>query len=215
LETNLETFYIPIEKSTRVFTYGKLESSKEIWILLHGYGQLGSKFLNSFLSSDFKRADIFLVVPEGAHRFYWGGFSGPPVASWMTSEMRNFDILENTNYLNTVYDKFYKENIPISVLGFSQGCATALRWLNDSQKNIQHLVLWSGIFPEDIDYNLNSEYWSKIKLTQIFGNEDPFITQERKELNEKIIRDNNLEINYLYFFGGHEIKPDLFWKELV
>ncbi len=191
----------------RYYTLGEFSpSAKQIWFVLHGYGQLAQYFIKKF--NVLVKHNICVIAPEGLSRFYQEGFSGRVGATWMTKEDRLTDIENYINYLNTVFDdvktKFTK--LPsVSILGFSQGSATATRWVMSKHIEFEHLVLWAGMFPPDIDFSDGSSYLGSKKVSLVYGNKDPFLTTERmaemKALNEKL----NIQPQVIAFDGGHDI----------
>ena len=112
---------------------------KTLVIVLHGYGQLTEFFSKKFqeLGNEF-----VVICPEGMHRFYLEGTSGRVGASWMTKEWREQDIIENINALNGLVESIVKqlEPVKIIVVGFSQGVATAARWIQNSVVKIDKFI---------------------------------------------------------------------------
>jgi predicted esterase len=142
-------------KSLKTYRYeiqapqSQVRSTKMI-IALHGYGQLVKYFIRKFeaLSSEY-----LIVCPEGPHRFYLKGSSGRVGASWMTKEAREMDIEDNVHWLNALIDELKEHYTPdsITLLGFSQGAATAARWYQQNPKCFDRLILWAAVFPPDLD----------------------------------------------------------------
>ena len=154
---------LSVQKTARIFSLGDLETATEIWIVLHGYAQLSLDFLNGF--EEIVTSDRAIIAPEGLHRFYKKGFYGDVVASWMTKEDRLDDIQDYVSYLDQVVSTFIKPNQRITLFGFSQGVATACRWLADGIIKPDNVVLWAGTFPQDIDLNRTSY---KMKSTKCY-----------------------------------------------
>ena len=75
---------------------------KEIWLLLHGYGQLAEFFLRKF--QGFDSSDRLFVVPEATNYGYLTGFSGRVGANWMTKHERETAIQNNHNYLDLLME---------------------------------------------------------------------------------------------------------------
>jgi hypothetical protein len=65
-------------------------STKQIWWVLHGYGQLSQFFIQKF--EVLAKQNICVIAPEGLSKFYLSGNSGRVGASWMTRENRQMDI---------------------------------------------------------------------------------------------------------------------------
>lgn len=188
----------------RFFQTGEFSSETEYcWLVCHGYGQLAQYFIKKF--EPLGVSHVVLAV-EGLHRFYKEGTSGRVGASWMTKEDRETDISNYISYLNEVVRSV---SIPHGVttvgLGFSQGAATIGRWAMQSALILDHLVMWSGLFPHDVDLKLNRQKLENTKVHLVYGDNDPFLTDERL----KGIRDrfNSASVGYeeLIFTGGHEI----------
>lgn len=111
------------------FSHEPSFQEKEIWLVVHGYGQLAEFFLRKF--QGFDSPDRLFVAPEGTNYGYLNGFSGRVGANWMTKHEREIAIQNNHNYLDLLIGNLlsqYKERPKINVLGFSQGAATATRW---------------------------------------------------------------------------------------
>lgn len=143
------------------------------------------------------------LCPEGLSRFYWGGFTGTPVASWMTSEERLEEIKDFCLWLDQVY-AFAKTQAPqakVIAFGFSQGAATIMRWLDRSRPLIDAIVLWSGTPPEDIDYTPRT-YFSSKPLVVRWGNNDSLVPWEKAE---KRFQEVGLAYDFFSFEGDHKL----------
>ncbi len=179
---------------------------KELWIVCHGYAQLAETFIENFKCLE--TPGRVIIAPEGLSRFYWGGFTGPVVASWMTSGDRLDEIEDYCNWLDTLYQEYqsnFSPQIKITLLGFSQGTATVMRWVHARQPKIDRLILWAGTTPEDIDYTSLSEYFVSIKKLYVYGLQDKFITEERLTWQMQFLEEQNLEFEIRTFDGKHKI----------
>jgi predicted esterase len=202
---------INFEFKARYYQLGELNTStKQIWFVLHGYGQLAQYFIRKFQVLADKQ--VCIIAPEGLSRFYQEGFYGRVGATWMTKEDRLTDIENYINYLNAVYDEVATKiqvNKPVSIVGFSQGAATATRWVMNKHINFEKLILWAGMFPPDMDFEDGGSYLSSKKISLVYGSTDPFLTEERmqemKMLNEKL----NLQPEIISFDGGHDIEQSI------
>jgi predicted esterase len=160
---------IHIKKTARVSVLGGSGTeTTEVWLLVHGYGQLSHFFIQSF--QNIASPSSMIIAPEGLHRFYIEGFSGRVGASWMTTEERLVDIEDYLSYLDAVYDHYVKplgDKIRFNVLGFSQGTATVCRWVAHSHHSINNLILWAGMMPPDLDFEAsNRKVWPKTFLVR-------------------------------------------------
>ena len=115
---------LSVSRSARCFSRGG-EAAAEAWVVLHGYGQLASRFLRGFES--IATPTRLVVAPEGLSRFYLDAGAGRVGASWMTKEDRAHEIEDYLAYLAQVRAALIPP-VPLTILGFSQGVATAARW---------------------------------------------------------------------------------------
>lgn len=191
----------------RYYRLGNLDATtKQLWFVLHGYGQLAQFFIQKF--KVLEEAGICVIAPEGLSRFYLEGNGGRVGATWMTKENRLTDIENYINYLNEV---FHKETSsisplpPITILGFSQGAATVTRWLLNGKINANRLILWAGLLPPDMDFEKGNEILKSMEIIEVYGKDDPFLT-EAKIAEMKMLADKlEIKLAPIVFEGGHEI----------
>ncbi|MEZ4960910.1 MAG: hypothetical protein R2830_13890 [Saprospiraceae bacterium] len=209
-----KTHKLAVGKTAHYATIGT--PSKQIrrcWIACHGYGQLAKNFIRRFDVLD--DGETLVIAPEGLSRFYWGGFTGEPVASWMTKEDRLDEIADYANFLQMLYDLYVPQladDVQITLLGFSQGAATQCRWVMRNFPHFHHLVLWAGLMPEDLDYRPHQDYFSGKKLCFAYGLQDPFLTDERLAWQQKFAAEQGLDFNLAAFGGAHEIDRETLRK---
>jgi len=203
---------ILISKTARYYVLGKhSEKINSVWFVLHGYGQLAEEFIKYF--KPVANEKTLVIAPEALNRFYLKGFSGKIGATWMTKEAREEEINDYVNYLDSVYDEVVKYglaiNAKVTVLGFSQGTATACRWITKGKSKIERLILWGGGIPQDIDLEFHQKLFNSVNLEIVIGNEDQFISEE--QMGKEIKRFEEIKLNYKIrrFNGKHEIKADI------
>jgi predicted esterase len=171
---------------------------------LHGYGQLANYFIRKF---DELGDHVFVVAVEGLHRFYLKGASGRVGASWMTKESRLDDIRDNQHYLEKTLEPFLasKQFENKTLLGFSQGGATAARYFFEKNPSFDHFVLWASVFPPDleVDQEVLSTKTSKKKCTFVIGTKDDFFDLEAQNEVVKFYETKNFET--FVFDGNHDI----------
>lgn len=196
--------HIKVERTARYFTLGELnKQTKSIWIVVHGYGELAGVFIKQF--SQLAEAGHFVVAPEALSRFYWKGFGGKPVANWMTSEDRENEIADYVAYLDKLY-KSLPQNLPLNVLGFSQGVATASRWVAQKKVTCQKLVFCSGeIGRELIGQSEVVEHFNQQNILYTSGDEDPFYSVEQVERLMTVYKNWGLKFETQLFKGGHKV----------
>lgn len=186
--------------------------TKKVWFVIHGYGQLAQYFIKKF--SVLENPETCIIAPEGLSRFYLEDVTkrsqsgnNKVGATWMTRENRLMDIENYLTYLNAMYTKEIPEDFggQVTLLGFSQGGATVSRWALDGKINFHRLILWAGLFPNDMDFDKGTSLFKKKEVIEVYGDQDPFLTDDRlgemKDLNKKL----NLEPTLVRFNGGHEI----------
>jgi predicted esterase len=194
--------FIEIKKKARYQSLGNPSASKVLFVL-HGYGQLAEYFIKNFESLSLN--DFYIIAPEGMHRFYLSGSSGRVGASWMTKELRELDIIENIDYLEQLHDSIFEKNSEKSfhLLGFSQGGATATRWLAKSTINFNSFILWACVFPEDILVDF-SKIDKNLKKYFVLGKNDPYF--EGDNFTKVIDFYKKLNFELILFEGEHKIE---------
>lgn len=192
---------------------GEINSStKNVWFVLHGYGQLAKYFIQKFnMLNDGKTC---VIAPEGLSRFYVEDLptrmrtgNNRVGATWMTREDRLTDIENYCAYLTAIYKTELEKypDIRITVLGFSQGAATASRWVQAGRINFHRLILWSGILPPDMDFEAGKKILSGKEFLIVYGNNDSFITPDRMREMQELTLKLGIEPAYIVFNGAHDI----------
>ncbi len=198
---------IKIQKTAHYYTLGTPgKHIKRFWIVCHGYGQLASNLIKKFTEID--DGSTFVLAPEGFSRFYWGGVYGEVAASWMTKKNRLDEIADYTRYLRLLYDTFKNqmaENVKITLLGFSQGCATQCRWIMREFPEFDHLILWAGLLPEDLDYTPHQIYFNTKRTIFVYGENDQYVTLERLQWQREFAKEQGINYEIRTFDGKHTI----------
>jgi predicted esterase len=202
---------ISVRRTAHYYTLGMPGPHvKQLWIVCHGYGQLADEFMHNFEFID--DGTRLLIAPEGMHYFYRKGFDGPVGANWMTRHFREDAIQDYVEYLQGIYD-FYLPQLPpdisIILLGFSQGTATICRWIMHHRPDFDHLLLWAGLPPEDLDYASAKDYLASKNLFLLYGSNDPFLTPDRINSAGRIEAENDIDFEKKVFEGGHDIPKDM------
>lgn len=203
----MKEFRIPVRRSARYYTLGEpSDRIRAVWIVLHGYGQLGATFIKAFEELDNGRN--LIVAPEALSRFYTDGFVGNVGATWMTKEDRLAEIEDQRNYLDALYRIVthpLPEDVIVNVLGFSQGTATVCRWMTQTKYRVDNMLLWAGQLPPDLG-DLNA--LKKLNCYYVYGTRDPFLTDEGTEKMQKELQQSGLHFNTLTFDGKHHINSE-------
>src|SRR5690606_700894 len=117
-----------VSRHARVALLGDPVRASEAWLVLRGYGMTARGILHWFRAA--ARADRLLVAPEGLSRFYQERRGLRTVgASWMTRDDRDHEIADQQGYLEAVAARWLGGRRRLEVHGFSQGVATACRWV--------------------------------------------------------------------------------------
>ena len=199
-------------KTARVFTNTTdLDTIEYVWVALHGYGQLASYFSKKFETLNPKRH--LVIVPEAQSRFYLNGvglLDKKVGATWMTKEDRETDIADYVSYLNELKSSFENrvpKNAKWVVFGFSQGATTACRWIQKGSINPDHLVLYAGIFPPDLDVNAFEQ--KEFKSWQLRGDKDEFWNERAKRENDSVLKKLQINPEWISFEGKHKVYADV------
>ena len=208
---------IRFDFAARYFTAGTLDAStKQVWIILHGYGQLAQYFLRKF--EPLTAHNIYFIAPEGLSRFYLSeltaaGRADTKVgATWMTRENRLTDIENYINFLDTIFKQELGDqanSIPVTLFGFSQGCATVCRWAIDGHPRFHRLILWAGLFPPDMDFKKGHDVFADKKTYLVIGNKDHFVNEERMNEFDGLARQLDITPEKIVFDGKHELNESL------
>lgn len=200
-------------RTARVATLGAApRTAARCWVALHGYGQLGANFAAEFAGiADDTRA---IVAPEALQRFYddRGGVGHRDAAigaSWMTREAREDDVADNLAYLRRVDAEVLapRETRRLTVLGFSQGVATAVRWVATGEPAPWRLVLWAGSIHQDID--LTTPAFQQVHVVAVSGARDKIVTESAVARDAERLAAAGVQVDLLQFDGGHRLDRDL------
>lgn len=195
---------LEIRKTANIEVLGDL-SAKKVIVALHGYGQLSKYFVQKF--KFLVDAGYVVVAPEGLHRFYLRGASGRVGASWMTKEEREDDIADYVNYLNQLVHELDLNSFDRRVLlGFSQGGATACRWLEKGDFLADDFVLWGSVFPPDVQ--LPDRKHNKFLHSNNFfliGDEDEYYSPSQRLDTFDAIASLGVGFDCMEYAGNHNI----------
>ena len=214
----LQENHLPVQRTARYYTIGELtDRTKNIWFCLHGFGQLAQYFGRKF--TDLDDGQTVIVVPEGLSRLYLNNDYKRVGASWLTREDRDHEITDFIAYLNALYDSmldgFDPKGVHITVLGFSQGAATACRWLNANHVQADRLILWAGYFPHGVSDMISPDKLAATETHYVYGREDEYI-REIPNIDGYLnrLQTDMPTLTITAFDGGHRVEPDVL-KTLV
>lgn len=204
---------IQVPRTARYCQLGELASTRQLWLVCHGYGQLAPYFIRHFRLAAQQVPGTVVVAPEGLSRFYLQGNGGRVGATWMTSEDRLTEIEDFSRYLDALLQQLLPAcppDVQVVVLGFSQGATTVSRWLLRGQFAPAHLILWAGTFPEDVDPAAASALLTRLpRLTVVCGDADGYLPPERVNAQLTLLRQHGAEPEMRWFEGHHELNQPL------
>ncbi|MBL4862177.1 MAG: alpha/beta hydrolase [Crocinitomicaceae bacterium] len=202
----MQAHQIKFPRTAHYYTLGEpSKSTKKFFLVLHGYGQLASQIIHKFRDLE---TDSFILAPEGFSRFYWNERKGIVGASWMTKTDRLSEIEDYCNYIEHLYYQYKNqlpEDVEINILGFSQGGATAVRWIERNRPKFNNLILWGAAFPTDLSYLPMKDYLQNKKLYVVYGKEDEYISAERIKMHDRFTQQQELKFEMIWFEGRHVI----------
>jgi len=208
MDTKAHRLVVP--RSARYLTTGDAEGELDhVWFLCHGYGQLASKFLD--FASALAGPQKLLVAPEALSRFYHDDHRTIG-ATWMTREDRDREIEDYVRYLDLLYEEIFsivdRTRVSVSVLGYSQGAATAARWAVRGQATVERLVLWGSPLPPELDDETSLAPLRALKLTLVGGTRDEFFTETVWSVERARLQDFAIPFEEIRFEGGHRLDDD-------
>lgn len=208
--------HISVPRTARYQQLGEVSpGTKQLWLVLHGYGQLAEYFIRHFAALHAADpAGTVIVAPEALSRFYLTGTSGRVGASWMTRADRLAEIDDQAIYLNQLLGQLLlacPTDARVTVLGFSQGTATASRWLTRyaGRWRPHQLVLWAGDFPADIDETAARQLLHDLPVTLVCGDQDEYVSPAQWHSQTNTLRQQGAHVTTRSFSGGHVLQPEL------
>jgi predicted esterase len=214
-----EQRHLEVPRSARYAIMGSLDAElSEVWIVCHGHGQLARRFLSRFLPLE--HADRLFVAPEALSRYYLSPPKGGPHppdtpvgASWMTAEDRDFEMQDYIGYLDLLHEEIFslvdRTKVRLWVLGFSQGAATAARWVARGKVDPDRVVLYAGLLPSELDAEHAARLAKRAPLTVVLGTNDEFARPELIAAQGARLQELRVPHTTIRFEGGHEITPDV------
>lgn len=186
------------------------ERARRVWFALHGYGQLVPRFVRHFF--EIVPPDTCVVAPEGLSRFYLaspsrdGSHLQRVGATWMTREQREDDIADNIRWLDTVYHDVVRDaDVAVGVLGFSQGVATATRWLAAGRPRVRAFVAWAGSLAHDVSPDALASALARGQVSVVRGAHDELMSEAAAQETLTILQRVSPQAERFSFDGGHHL----------
>lgn len=209
-----EERHIAVTRTARYYVLGEPgEHIEDVWFVCHGYGQLALDFVREFeCIADGRR---LIVVPEALSRYYIAtgpGFHAADAkigAAWMTREDRDAEIADYVGYLDDLYAEIMGDighrKVSVTVLGFSQGGATANRWLTRGSSHADRLLMWGCLLASDSDLNQAAAFFRDVELTLVYGTRDQFASTGMIADYEVLLKSHGIPYSVVSFDGGHRM----------
>lgn len=204
----MQEHHLTVPRTARYYTLGEPGPAvREVWIVCHGYGQLAGRFVRHF--EPIADASRLIVAPEGLSRFYLdSGMHERVGATWMTREDRLAEIADYLRYLDALHAALFhqidRRVVRLVVLGFSQGVATAARWVARGVR-ADRLVAWGGVLPPELDLAGLGDVFARTRLTIVYGTTDDYITPKIAQQEEAKLTAAHIPFDVRTFDGGHEL----------
>jgi predicted esterase len=215
----LKEHQIQVQRTARYWTLGDPAVAEEVWVVLHGYNQLGRRFLRRFEPINDGRR--LIVAPDALSRFYVAhepgrhGSAALVGATWMTREDRLAEIADYVGYLDRLADSVREEvrlaggrDLPLTVLGFSQGVATAARWVTQGSARPKNLYFWGDFTPPDLDLPRAREAFSSADVVMIRGTEDHALDPLLGKAEKARLAEAEIAYRTVTYPGRHDIDAE-------
>jgi predicted esterase len=204
---------IVVPRTARYYVIGDdSDAIDELWIVLHGFGQLAGVFIEYFVDlADGRRV---VAAPEALNRYYTNPSTAVPAserpvgATWMTREDRENEIADYVRYLDHLHAELSAKHHPARtiVVGFSQGGATAARWAVLGKTPIDRVILWGATLPPEVDVARANELLRGARLTFVIGQRDQYISAHALEAERSRLDAAAVRYDLVEYDAGHSIK---------
>lgn len=175
----------------------------------HGYAQSADWMLTMLRDIPQINHTWHLCALQGLHRFYQPK-SGEIVASWMTSQDREWMIEDNVVYVGrTMVD--FKSCIEqpgrhLIFLGFSQGAAMAWRAAARYLKSTRAVVAAGGDIPPDVHVGVFADWQGGILVAR--GRHDRIYSAPRLQNDTEKLEGLESKVELAEYNGSHELNAD-------
>ncbi|HSJ12976.1 MAG TPA: dienelactone hydrolase family protein [Longimicrobiales bacterium] len=204
--------HLAVRRTARYYSLGDA-TARELWFVVHGYSQLAGRFIRRFRDIDDARR--LVVAPEALNRYYFESAPGAHAAdagvgaTWMTREDRLVEIGDYVAYLDTLHrhvaGALAAPPERIVALGFSQGAATVARWAAQGAARIDHVVLWAGYLPPELEPAPG--LFRGARLTWMLGRDDPYTPASKVGAISAQLHAAGLAHELRFYDGGHRVEP--------
>jgi predicted esterase len=183
----------------------------ELWYILHGQSMRAAAFLET--ARVLESPSRLLIAPEALSRHYEGEIStsrnATVGATWMTREERESEIRDYVAYLDDLHalmtERFAGSPPPVTVLGFSQGGATGVRWVAQGKVRVARLIVWASSLPPDVNFAELYARQGQPRVSYVAGTRDIYITPKVLGAQHAILNGAKVPFEAVSFDGGHRL----------
>jgi len=205
----MKEHHLGVHRTARYYTLDPEGEPREVWFVLHGYGQLAQYFVRHFEA--IQDGHRLIVAPEALSRYYLPGHKRVG-ASWMTREDRLTEIDDYLAYLDVLHDQIFervnRSRVTLHILGFSQGGATVTRWATQGRVHADRLIIWASELAHDVDLTVHAEALRRCGLTFVVGTEDEFLTPTVLADQGALLIERGIPYDLQTFVGSHKMDAD-------
>jgi predicted esterase len=131
----------------------------------------------------------------------------------MTREARADDIADNHAYLDAVVGvvRAAAPGAQFTVLGFSQGGATASRWVAEraaAGDPPRRLIVWGSVLAAEVDLGPSAPI-RRVPVSMVVGVRDIWATTARIKAERERLAAANFPVTVQTFEGGHRMDNDM------
>jgi predicted esterase len=82
------------------------------------------------------------------------------------------------------------------------------RWAVQKSVQFDQLIIWAGIIPPDLNFDLGREHFHDKSIVITYGKEDPYIKEDHLKEQRTAIQNLGISPKEIIFDGGHDIDPE-------
>ena len=201
----MEEHSLIVQRTARFHTLGNAGTASQLWVVLHGYGQLARFFLRPFVGLE---TGNLIAAPEALSRFYTDEAHSRVGATWMTREDREHEMADQVAYLDLLLDRLLADlgkDVAVNVLGFSQWVATACRWAVRGKTTFARVVLWSGTMPPEFGRSELQSAFGAADVILVHGTLDNITKEDIYMRNQRKLGECGINYLSMPFNGGHQL----------
>ena len=101
------------------------------------------------------------------------------------------------------------EDPHLHLLGFSQGVATAARWLTHGRTRPVRAIFWGDFLPPDLDLAAAERSWADVEVILVRGDQDRTLQNDGlRDAEAARLQEVGHTVRRIEYAGGHDIDPD-------